>query len=31
MTPPSWLKAGQVVEVVVDGVGRLRNPVQDEA
>jgi 2-keto-4-pentenoate hydratase/2-oxohepta-3-ene-1,7-dioic acid hydratase in catechol pathway len=30
MTPPSWLKAGQTVEVVVDGIGRLRNSVQDE-
>ena len=30
MTPPRWLKAGQSVEVVVGGVGRLRNIVQDE-
>ena len=30
MTPPCWLKPGQSVEVVVGGVGRLRNTVQDE-
>jgi 2-keto-4-pentenoate hydratase/2-oxohepta-3-ene-1,7-dioic acid hydratase in catechol pathway len=28
--PPSWLKSGQVVEVDIDIVGRLRNPVIDE-
>ncbi len=30
MTPPRWLKAGETVEIVVDGVGRLRNVVEDE-
>ena len=30
MTPPSWLKPGQRVEVEVEGVGRLSNPVEDE-
>lgn len=29
-TPPLWLKAGDVVEVEIDGVGLLRNPVEDE-
>ena len=26
--PPVWLKAGDVVEVEVDGLGTLRNPVK---
>jgi len=30
-TPPRWLKPGEEVEVVVEGVGRLNNRVQDEA
>jgi 2-keto-4-pentenoate hydratase/2-oxohepta-3-ene-1,7-dioic acid hydratase in catechol pathway len=30
-TPPLWLKAGDVVEIEVSGVGVLRNPVIDEA
>lgn len=30
MTPPNWLKPGQVIEVEVEGVGRLSNPVEDE-
>jgi 2-keto-4-pentenoate hydratase/2-oxohepta-3-ene-1,7-dioic acid hydratase in catechol pathway len=30
MTPPGWLRPGQTVEVVVEGVGRLINPVVDE-
>jgi 2-keto-4-pentenoate hydratase/2-oxohepta-3-ene-1,7-dioic acid hydratase in catechol pathway len=29
-TPPLWLKPGDVVEVQIDGVGLLRNPVADE-
>jgi len=29
-TPPVWLRAGDVFEVEVDGVGVLRNPVVDE-
>lgn len=29
--PPRWLKAGDVVEVEVEGVGTLRNGVEDEA
>lgn len=29
--PPRWLKAGDVVEVELTGVGILRNPVADEA
>ena len=29
-TPPLWLKPGDVVEVEIDGVGLLRNPVADE-
>ena len=31
MTPPSWLRPGQTVEVDVGGVGRLRNLVKDES
>ena len=31
MDPPSWLRAGQVVAVEVEGVGRLENRVEDEA
>ena len=31
MTPPCWLKPGETVEVVVDGIGRLQNMVEDEA
>lgn len=29
--PPAWMKAGDVVEVEVQGIGVLRNPVVDEA
>ncbi len=29
-TPPEWLKAGDVVEVEIPGVGTLSNPVRDE-
>ncbi len=29
--PPKFLKAGNVVEVSIEGVGTLRNPVEDEA
>jgi 2-keto-4-pentenoate hydratase/2-oxohepta-3-ene-1,7-dioic acid hydratase in catechol pathway len=29
--PPAWMKAGDVVEVEVEGIGVLRNPVVDEA
>ena len=29
--PPVWMKAGDVVEIEVDRVGVLRNPVADEA
>lgn len=29
-TPPIWLKAGDVVEVEIPGVGLLRSPVSDE-
>ena len=29
-TPPLWMKAGDVVEVEIDRVGLLRNPVVDE-
>ncbi len=31
MTPPGWMKAGDVVEVEIEGIGILRNPVVDEA
>jgi 2-keto-4-pentenoate hydratase/2-oxohepta-3-ene-1,7-dioic acid hydratase in catechol pathway len=30
MNPPRWLKAGDTIEVVVGGVGRLTNNVTDE-
>ena len=30
-TPPLWMKAGDSVEVEIDGVGLLKNPVVDEA
>jgi acylpyruvate hydrolase len=30
-TPPKWLRAGDMVEVEIEGVGLLRNPVIDEA
>jgi 2-keto-4-pentenoate hydratase/2-oxohepta-3-ene-1,7-dioic acid hydratase in catechol pathway len=30
-TPPLWMKAGDVVEVDVDRIGVLRNPIADEA
>ena len=29
-TPPLWMKAGDTVEVDIDGVGILRNTVVDE-
>jgi 2-keto-4-pentenoate hydratase/2-oxohepta-3-ene-1,7-dioic acid hydratase in catechol pathway len=29
-TPPRWLKAGDVVTVEIEGIGRLTNPVQME-
>jgi 2-keto-4-pentenoate hydratase/2-oxohepta-3-ene-1,7-dioic acid hydratase in catechol pathway len=29
--PPTWLKAGDVVEVEISGIGVLRNPVVDES
>lgn len=29
-TPPLWLKPGDVVEVEIDGIGLLRNPVTQE-
>jgi 2-keto-4-pentenoate hydratase/2-oxohepta-3-ene-1,7-dioic acid hydratase in catechol pathway len=28
--PPVWMKAGDVVEVEVGGVGVLRNPIADD-
>ncbi|MDT7951618.1 MAG: fumarylacetoacetate hydrolase family protein [Acetobacteraceae bacterium] len=28
--PPLWMKAGDVVEVTVEGIGTLRNPVADQ-
>jgi acylpyruvate hydrolase len=30
-TPPKWLRAGDTVEVEIEGIGTLRNPVVDEA
>ncbi|MGV3494688.1 MAG: fumarylacetoacetate hydrolase family protein, partial [Ramlibacter sp.] len=28
--PPVWMKAGDVVEIEVDRIGVLRNPIVDE-
>jgi 2-keto-4-pentenoate hydratase/2-oxohepta-3-ene-1,7-dioic acid hydratase in catechol pathway len=28
--PPVWMKAGDVLEVEISGIGTLRNPVIDE-
>lgn len=29
-TPPLWMKPGDTVEVEIEGIGTLRNPVEDE-
>jgi 2-keto-4-pentenoate hydratase/2-oxohepta-3-ene-1,7-dioic acid hydratase in catechol pathway len=29
-TPPLWMKAGDVIEVEISGIGTLRNRVEDE-
>jgi 2-keto-4-pentenoate hydratase/2-oxohepta-3-ene-1,7-dioic acid hydratase in catechol pathway len=29
-TPPVWLKAGDQVEIEIDRIGRLSNPVLEE-
>ena len=29
-TPPVWMKHGDTIEVEVESIGVLRNPVQDE-
>jgi 2-keto-4-pentenoate hydratase/2-oxohepta-3-ene-1,7-dioic acid hydratase in catechol pathway len=29
-TPPLWMRAGDNVEVEIDGIGTLRNPIHDE-
>jgi 2-keto-4-pentenoate hydratase/2-oxohepta-3-ene-1,7-dioic acid hydratase in catechol pathway len=28
--PPVWMKAGDVAEIEIEGVGLLRNPIEDE-
>jgi 2-keto-4-pentenoate hydratase/2-oxohepta-3-ene-1,7-dioic acid hydratase in catechol pathway len=28
--PPVWMKAGDVCEIEVEGIGILRNPIEDE-
>jgi 2-keto-4-pentenoate hydratase/2-oxohepta-3-ene-1,7-dioic acid hydratase in catechol pathway len=28
--PPLWMKAGDIVEVDIEGIGVLRNPIVDE-
>jgi 2-keto-4-pentenoate hydratase/2-oxohepta-3-ene-1,7-dioic acid hydratase in catechol pathway len=28
--PPKWLRHGDIVEVEIEGIGILRNPVEDE-
>ena len=30
-TPPLWMKAGDVIEIEIERIGVLRNPIQDEA
>ncbi len=30
-TPPVWMKPGDTVEVEIEGIGTLRNPVEDDA
>ena len=30
-TPPVWMKAGDVIEVEIEQIGLLRNPIIDEA
>jgi len=30
-TPPVWMKAGDVIEIEIEHVGTLRNPIRDEA
>ena len=30
-TPPLWMKPGDTVEIEIEGIGILRNPVEDEA
>ena len=29
--PPLWMKAGDVIEVEISGIGVLRNPIVDES
>jgi acylpyruvate hydrolase len=29
--PPVWMKDGDVIEIEIEGVGVLRNPIRDEA
>jgi acylpyruvate hydrolase len=28
--PPVWMKQGDVIEIDIEGVGILRNPIEDE-
>jgi 2-keto-4-pentenoate hydratase/2-oxohepta-3-ene-1,7-dioic acid hydratase in catechol pathway len=28
--PPVWMKAGDICEIEIEGIGLLRNPIQDE-
>jgi acylpyruvate hydrolase len=28
--PPVWMRAGDVCEIEIEGVGILRNPIEDE-
>jgi 2-keto-4-pentenoate hydratase/2-oxohepta-3-ene-1,7-dioic acid hydratase in catechol pathway len=28
--PPVWMKQGDVAEIEIEGVGTLRNPIEDE-
>ena len=29
-TPPVWMKPGDIVEIEIQGIGLLRNPIVDE-
>ena len=28
--PPAWMRHGQVAEIEIEGIGILRNPIEDE-
>ena len=28
--PPAWMRAGDVIEIEIEGIGTLRNSIEDE-